>query len=419
MFDFIKQFLSPKHEEVELTKTSLSGFIKQKHIDLVDELVSELKNESEHFDSLVNTVDEKIKALADAQLKNTKIPTRAKQMMEGNRRAYIRRIERFVDKFSLPDISSELSIKNIQDFSESFEKELENITKSTQKSYAVLQEFLANESRDLAHSVKAIRDHLRTITNKIQNSGYDQSLKAIQLIDEIENEKKAKKAQKESLKIAKEKEKETKTLLNNIKSKQEEIKKSSQYQEFLNLQHKIKETESDIYKHKLNFSQPFHVLEHALKKYQRLSLQQELIGKYINSAPDAALEDKENKILEVLQKMESALEDDTLSIKEKKKEKTLQNLKIISKGYLDEYRMRISNLKKSQSNSQAKLRNNSSKDKIEETSKSIAKTHDHLKSQQNEIKKLQQSIDQGNLDTLYENAASAAKSAYNVEIVLK
>jgi len=91
---------------------------------------------------------------------------------------------------------------------------------------------------------------------------------------------------------------------------------------------KKKETEDRIY----NLFSP---LQRALKKYERDSLDQDLIQIYLDSSIKGLKEDPKLKILNVLQKMKAAIENDSLGFKDKEKEKILERIPLIKKEDLE------------------------------------------------------------------------------------
>jgi len=73
---------------------------------------------------------------------------------------------------------------------------------------------------------------------------------------------------------------------------------------------------------KLSFNSEFSVLEHALKKYYKLALNQVIILDYVKNPINTLIEDQDLKVLEVLSGMKSKI--DKLDLKDKKQEKTIE-----------------------------------------------------------------------------------------------
>ncbi len=121
---------------------------------------------SERFRNESGKTRDNLKKLEAGTLLNKAVEKRHLQIMEGNRNAYIRKIEQFLD--AVASIAP-LDREGGHQAAECLRERLESLLKSTQKSYFVLQEFLANESRDIAGNLKAF-DRLITELKEILES---------------------------------------------------------------------------------------------------------------------------------------------------------------------------------------------------------------------------------------------------------
>lgn len=419
MIDFFKKLFSQKPEEIEVKKKDLKSFAARKHDELVEIVLSRLQNDKAYFDSLIENAKEKRDTLAKAKLKNDKIQKRAIQLMEGNRRTYLKRIDRFLDKHKFPDATKEEDIQSLKEFIQGFEEDIDSLTKSTQRSYAVLQEFLANESRDLAQAIRGARDQLRKTIQYLQESGYNDSIKTLQIFEQIKslNERK-RQIKDDELNITKDIE-QIGMSLKTLQKDKKELKTSNEFQEYQALKHRIEEASKDIDKQKAMFVEPFHVLEHALKKYKRMSLEQNLISKYLDDASKAALNDKSASIISVLDKLRDSVEKGKIDIKDKKKEKTLQAISRVSKGYLEDFRTVVANLQATINESQQKLEHNSSREELEEVNSKIKKFEEQLKEHKEALQGLKKLQASTNMSKLYDDAASTAGKAHNLKIIIK
>ena len=79
--------------------------------------------------------------------------------------------------------------------------------------------------------------------------------------------------------------------------------------------------------------QHFSTLEKALKKYKRISLNEKLIDAYLENPSKALMEDEGFQVIDILDKMKASL--DKLNLKDKKAEKTVEEINRLSKEFLE------------------------------------------------------------------------------------
>lgn len=116
------------------------------------------------------------------------------------------------------------------------------------------------------------------------------------------------------------------------------IKKSKAFAEYNELLKKRKEREEQLQGLEQNIFLQFSVLERALKKYSKITLEERLVNNYLEDPLEALWQDKELKILEVFQKIRDAIEREELELKDKKKEKTLEQINKINKQDLSDFK---------------------------------------------------------------------------------
>ncbi|MBM3229992.1 hypothetical protein FJZ26_06175, partial [Candidatus Parvarchaeota archaeon] len=165
-FSAIGQIFRPKKEERERA-VSLPEF--EKWIDDLKQIKlrtvnDELRNYKARIEEQRKLVLEAIEQLKNAQLPNPNIPPRAKSLMEGNRELYAKTYSRLADGAKAPE-----KYEDVEYFIARWDSGYENAVKSTQRAYFVLQEFLANESKDVAARAREmgrISDELKEFVRK-------------------------------------------------------------------------------------------------------------------------------------------------------------------------------------------------------------------------------------------------------------
>jgi len=139
----------------------------------IDKRLAELKQDfSEHISKIKSKVD----ILDGAELQNSSIPVRVKQIMEGNRHAYIQKVMNLLEDLE--------PFEGTEEFCEGFEISIAGFGKGTARSYAVLQEFFKNESRDIAEHIGKLNGNVKQIYSEHQKwkgiQGTIKHIKAIQ-----------------------------------------------------------------------------------------------------------------------------------------------------------------------------------------------------------------------------------------------
>ena len=311
----------------------------------LDERVNELKHEIEQNISETRNL---LEQLEKASLLNEKIPDRVKHIMEGNRKNYSRKMNQFLDSIKLP-----INYLEVEQFSQSFTKSLDVLSEETQKSYLVLKEFLESELTSVIRKVKAIEN----ISTKFCEQTRKEKLDKIQSIKEKLDEFK----ESENLLIklknsAKEKEEEIALLKEKIDSTQKailELKDSKNYKEHEKLKTEKQNIELNTQEQKKKIAIYFAELDRPLRKYKRLSLNEKLINQYLENSSKALLEDKNLEIINILEKMMNSL--NKLGLKDKKEEKTREEIKKLDKSLLTQLKTELEQLLFEQKNNKQKL----------------------------------------------------------------
>ncbi len=327
-FNFLKRFSSKKEEIKEIKLEELDIYIDSLSKEIIKNKTLELDIIKQRISEEKTKLRKNIKRLEQAELKNNKIPDRAKQIMEGNRKVYIKRLTTLADKIDVPNDFSE-----ILNFCSSFDGILDYLGRGTNRQFHVLQQFFVNETNNIATNIRNINNLVKKIRTLAENSKIDTIRGLKNKNDEIQQEVNQKDKYKEEIKIFSEKlEKQNK----NIKEKQgkiKELEESNEYKRYIELIKKSEDLKQQIKEMREKALYPFSMIESALKKYERLTLEDRLVRAYLNDPLSALLKDNELKIVEVLKKMKESISKNELELKDKKKEKILLGVDKLNKVY--------------------------------------------------------------------------------------
>lgn len=415
MFEFLKKIFKNEEElpEEKIPINDLSVWFEDKSKKILNGLNSKIKVIKDRINEEIEKTKQSLETLRNAQLRNTKIPFRAKQVMEGNREAYIKRVDIFLKQIDL-----ERDYNDLLDFCNNFDNMLTDFGKSTIKTYHILQEFFANESSAIAGKIKNLDNLIKEIKDKIKEADID-SIKSIkENIILLNNEIKEREGNKEELeKKGKEAEKLTK-LTKEITENIENLKKDEEYERLGKLTSEKDKIIKSIDNHKSKLIHSFSVIEMALKKFSRMAFENEkIIDKYLENSL-FLFEDWELKIIKILKDLEENILNNHIQLKDKKKEKTLKEIKKMDKeffaGFLKEYK----ELKEKLDEINDEINKIDIQNKINELNKN--KKDDELKlgDIEKEIERLKKNIDKGQIDNLKEKIQKNINDLLKIKVIV-
>jgi len=338
MFKFLKKLFSSSEEEgvkkEEIKTEELERWFKgrcDKIFSDLDVTVNEIKGKVK--EEITKTKDN-LAILSTAKLHNPKISVRENQFMEGNRDSYILSVNNFLRTI---DLGKE-NYSELLKFCDDFNLRLEKFGKSTIKSYHILQEFFAHESRNIAINIKNLHGSIKELRGVIEKTNIDQ-------IDDIKKgiiELNSKIKQKEEIeKLLRDKGNVKEELMKNKEAIEKDIRKlikGKEYEELNELKANKEAFLASIREHNAKIVHAFSVMERPLRKLERMVLQDgELLGKYIENPVEALVNDNELKIFGLLRKLEKNINNYTLDLKDKKREKVLETVKGLTEEFLREF----------------------------------------------------------------------------------
>ena len=275
-----------------------------------------------------------IEVLENAKLQNPNIPFKAKQYMEGNRKAYIRSVNSFL---------GHLEINNkdyfyLTDFCKLFDGLIDDLNKGTLRSYTILQEFFANEAAKIAQNLRnfdILFKELKSVLN-------DEKIVAVNgTIEEAQN---LKSMIRQKINIHVEfmgMEAELKLATNEKESTMDYIErfnKSEEHTNFLNLNEQKKKLANDFYNDENTILQSFSVLERPLRKYSHVAFEhEEIVLDYLKNPIETLTNDKSFTILVVLKNLENLLNENQIMVDERRKEKSLEEIKKFSREFIEQF----------------------------------------------------------------------------------
>jgi len=332
MFGFLKKLFSrePEVPDEEVELDNLHSWFDEKTKSSIESLNNELKEVGQRVDSEIKQAKQNLDMLNDAELLNPNIPERAKHFMQGNRDAYSKKINSFLDRIHIPYTISDFSV-----FHSALQGELKELTQGTAKSFQILQEFFANESRKVMANVGDISKEINSFKQAFDTAGLNILDETKKRISDFQIKLKLRSSLEKDLEARK---KELEEHTEEIRKLREEIELLQKDGELNELKNKLKEARFKIEQTRERILGPFSVINTALRKFERITYRHRMIvQKYIDSPLDALLQDLHLSILKALHDLEMSIMNNRIELKDKKKEKTLEVMKLLTREYLGSF----------------------------------------------------------------------------------
>ncbi len=417
MFKFLKKLFSEPEEQQpdkeEIKAEDLENWFKVK----TDNIYSNLDT---HLKEIKNTVKEEIlktkdnlSILSTAKLHNPKISVKENQFMEGNRSAYVLGVNNFLRSIDL----EKKDYLTLLEFCNSFNVKLEGFGKSTLRSYHILQEFFANESRNIAINIKNLDASIKKLSNIIKDANISKIDEIKKSILDLNNKIKQK---NDFGNILEDKEKIKQGLTKNKEEIEKELDiliKSKEYNNLNELKANKEALLAAIREHNAKIIHAFSVMEKPLKKLVRVVLQDAaLLQKYMENPVEALVQDTDLKILPLLQKLEKNINNYTLELKDKKREKVLETIKGLTEEFLREFINKHKELDEKLENLEHQINENETLKKENKLNYELTNANDNLDKINGEIQTHNKELEKINLPEMKTNLEKDMNDLLKTEI---
>ena len=232
-----------------------------------------------------------VEHLNDAQPGNDKIPERAKQIREDNRKSYSQKVMALVQSIKIPEDASK-----IHEFCRDYDKALKEFSNSTLRNYKILKEFFSNETDTIAANIRNLDSAVKEVQKIVQDSGMDGVNELEQLTENAQAKIQRREKLSESIAAEENEMKNVRESKLECERRTNEIEGSGEYKNYRELIENLKLIEQEAESRKRELFHSFSIIEAALKKYERLTLENDIVQKYLNDPVNALLEDSEMKI---------------------------------------------------------------------------------------------------------------------------
>lgn len=296
---------------------------------MLNDIKSHLSRKLTRLHEEIALVRDKLVLLNEAQLQNENIPEKARQVMESNRQNYVRYVQSFLTQIDAPE---QPHVDDVSDFISRFEEKLAALKKVTAKSYYVLKEFFARELADVGKHV----NNADLLVRDLHSPQYKRIMHIKKDIINLENFLKNKQSSSGMFTQEKKSANVLQNMIDDVKQEISMLKHSKAYKSLETLEQQKEKLLTKI-KHNENvLAGEFSAFSRALKKYAHVSLDgKEIIQSYLDNPFSALMNDKEFKILLVLQQLKHAVHSGQILLKDKEKARTLDKINVVSKSHLE------------------------------------------------------------------------------------
>ena len=323
-----------KVEEIEIDFSKFDKWFYDNTKDIDEKYSVLLKDKKAQIEDIFSGIRQGIESLEDAKLRNPNISPKEIQYMEGNRNAYIKAVTNLIGRIDLQDMKK----NSFLGFFEEYEGLIRNFEKLSLRPYHILSNFFADETSRIASQIKKLDNTIKSIKEDKSRKDHLNKKKVKSLFDELENNKKILSSFEKDMKEKHDKQRHTKEKLKEKKKELDDLRNSKAYTESGALSKRLSQKLTELKNLDYEINSIFSPLEKAFKKYAKVSVENEdIINSYLNKYSQALLEDKSFKIISVLDSIKVSINRDSLGLKDKKKEKTLQSIDSITKESLSAY----------------------------------------------------------------------------------
>lgn len=297
-------------------------------------------------------MEEKLLELEKAELKDDSIvPEREKNVLDGNKKAYVQKIRLFLGDFKVPENYAE-----VKKFLEDNAEKLENLATDTQKNFYILKQFMEDEVRPVSTKLSEFDKLIATTIETLDKTAL-QKVKTIRehikdyyhMKTEIQQiRKEAETIEKIKLELYEKRDK--------VESKLKKLKKSGSFVEYEELKEKEKEFMAKLSRQKKAFTAFISDIDAAVKKFAKQSGDKEL-NDLLKDPIETLLKDRELKLIEKFQTILKKINE--LELKDSKKKRIENSLKEFTKEELEKLRNNIIKFKEEIDNLKRRIKNHS------------------------------------------------------------
>jgi hypothetical protein len=250
------------------------------------------------------------------------VEARVINIVIGHRNNYVKNVERFIEVVTVLKKERFSTIQDYQEVllcSKQLDKDITDLAARTVKSYQATQHLFFQTLQPVFKLMGELNLLVKNFKKDVDTSRIEKLEKIQELIQRVRRSKEKKVYLQKEITEKEKKMQQKKSELEERKRELHKLKKSKEYTEWKSLLDKKNNVaaQSKVVNDEIYFF--FSKLNKVLRKYERISLDNKLIQKYVSDSVAAFWEDEELQIVQVLLKLRETLDDLDFDEKQKKK----------------------------------------------------------------------------------------------------
>ncbi len=342
MFSWLKKLTAKKKEDESIPLADLGVFLRDEQVkreQLLADKLSQLKQQSAEQ---ISSISESISQLANASLLNERIPERARAAMEGNRSEFIRRAL-FTTKLEIPDHPN-----SWPEFFATFQEHMHDFATGSLRPLAVLREFLEHESNAVAEKIALLQKGIFAHHNEYSISMVHHFPALRQELQDIESQTASYQSAIDRINSLKKEKSQLDVEKTAAEQSATAIEQSPRFGSVNELKKGLEQVLNQRRSLKQSFLDKFGVLDTALRKYAKMTLQESgLIEQYLSDPVEALIADRQLRLLRILENVKTAVNANSFDLKDQKKGKTIATIAEMNPALLNLF-LRTNNTLKQQ-----------------------------------------------------------------------
>ena len=393
MLNFLKKLFQNEEQEVkkviEINLQNLEEWLNEKSKPLMEEVQQQIEEILLKVNEEIEKTRLNIEVLENSKLQNPNIPFKAKQYMEGNRKAYTRAINSFLGNMEINNKDYFYLIN----FCKQFNGLINELNRGTLRSYTILQEFFANETGRIAQNLKNFDTLFAELKSVLNDEKITAVNKAVEKIQSLKIKTKQKMNSELDFKSTSANIKLSNDEKNSIMAGIENFNNSDGHKNFLRLNEEKRNKETIFYGYENQILQSFSVLERALRKYSHIAFEhEEIVLDYLKHPIETLANDKKMHILNILKNLQNVLMEDKLQIDDKKKEKSLEEIKKLNREFIEQFLKKYSSFKVEMEEIDNKIEATGTQEKLREFNRQLEEINIRIEKNNEEFKKLEEDV---------------------------
>ncbi|MDD4877823.1 MAG: hypothetical protein PHO02_02175 [Candidatus Nanoarchaeia archaeon] len=362
MLKFLRKLFENKEE-----KEKVDFFEIEKHI--AEKAWNSVRADIERLQKAREAVLRNIESLEKKDIDSVKVQDKAKDVVKGNRNAYVIMLRKFADSIEPP---SELTADSILLFCRKFEAEIIDFNNKTARNYFIMKTLIGEELEAIRKNLKEVESVLVSLKKDVE-TGRLSSIEDLQrqLTDIYRHIENKGEHEKEMKKIGAEIE----LLMSKEKDVTERINAMKNGREFIELENhksKLQQKTDEEAAIKARIKSSFAEIARPLRKYEN-AYPSKILTKFLED-PVAAMEENEG-IARILHSAAESMQKG--EIDSKNPEKDVQNLQELSSKF-DEMKERMILIEKEKEEIKENIRNNKAEEERDKMIKELNKIEGEL-----------------------------------------